>query len=136
MAFALTGVAQEYSEAVQWNDSALGWLPRFQKPKHMSLLGPLTVLRELDNGFWSTMVILPLDTEKTDVWVDIYTREGTSAERKDLRRWKTALETESVDMLSGASGGAAIDFAYECGGKSSTSHQRAQADRWQVAKST
>ena len=87
-------------------------------------MGPLTLLRELDNGLWATMVILPLEPDKTDVWVDVYTKEGMSSERKDLSRWKEVLEAESVAVLASERNDHALDFAYECGGESTLNCRR------------
>jgi hypothetical protein len=116
----LTRVARDFSDQVQWSQSTFGWIPSFRKaPKCIRLLGPLSLVRELDEKLWCTMSVLPISATQTEVRCDFH-GEGVAVQKIALDKWRKAVASE-IEAIQGSSADVALSsspsFAYECGGK-------------------
>jgi len=117
----LTRVAHDFSDQVQWSQPTFGWIPSFRKPpKCIRLLGPLSLVRELDEKLWCTMSVLPISATQTEVRCDFHGGEGVAVQKIALDKWRKAVASE-IEAIQTSSADAALSssssFAYECGGK-------------------
>ena len=112
--------ANEFSNQAQWSQNPFGWFPVHPTSKVVRLLGPLSIIKELDNDLWCTLVLLPRSSSEVLMRCDFYTKEGRVTPLKTIEKWKwmlnqewmskAKLETEEDSMGS-------QNFAYQCGGK-------------------
>lgn len=85
------------------------------------LLGPLSLVKELDQDLWCTMTLLPHTFQEVVVRCDIYAKQGDhQIPTNTVQRWKWLLERElielsKIDETTQESSGSY--FAYQCGGK-------------------
>jgi nitrite reductase/ring-hydroxylating ferredoxin subunit len=114
-------IANEFSDQAQWSQSPFGWFSALRKSKIVRLLGPLTIIKELDDDLWCTMVLLPRSSSEVIVRCDLYAKEGHVAPVKTLEKWKWMLKQELMTITrSGAeekSSTSSKYFAYQCGGR-------------------
>lgn len=86
------------------------------------LLGPLSIIKELDDDLWCTMVLLPRSSTEVQVRADLYAKEGHVASAKASEKWKWMLNQELLNKLRSdvdeKSSKGSNYFAYQCGGKS------------------
>lgn len=114
----LTGAAHDFAEQVSWSQTTFGWAQPWRKQKLCWQLGPLSILRELEEGVWCISTVLPFEASKTDVRVDVFGTNSTLVSSHVIQKWKTRLEKE-VASLSSTQPGQLRPFIYECGGKRS-----------------
>ncbi|KIV78832.1 hypothetical protein PV11_06442 [Exophiala sideris] len=112
-------LANEFSSQSQWSQNPFGWFSGFRRPKMARLLGPMSMIKELNEDLWCTMTLLPRSQFEVIVRCDIYAREGRTPSAPTTQRWKWLLEKE-LNVLSKpdeakATGGSY--FAYQCGGR-------------------
>lgn len=112
--------ANEFSSQSQWSQTPFGWFSNRRNQKMVRLLGPLSMIKELDEDLWCTMTLLPSSASESVTRVDIYAKEGHSVSSATVEKWKWMLEKEIASMSKPDSEPASArgSFAYECGGKS------------------
>ncbi|KAL2400148.1 hypothetical protein ABEF93_005805 [Exophiala dermatitidis] len=113
-------IANEFSNQCQWTTTPCRWLPRFHKQKMAALLGPLSMIRELRQGLWCTMTLLPRSASEVVVRCDIYAREGHQEPSDVVEREKWLLEKEFLNLprTDTRDKASMTAFAYRCGGRS------------------
>lgn len=114
-------LANEFLNQAQWSQSSSGWFSASHKAKIVELLGPMSIIKELDQDLWCTMVLFPRSSSEIIVRVDLYTEAGHMMPLKAIERWKWMLKQE---VLSWSKAEEEADnaqsskyFAYQCGGK-------------------
>ncbi|OAP54419.1 hypothetical protein AYL99_11520 [Fonsecaea erecta] len=113
-------IANEFSNQAQWAQHPFKWLSALRKSKVVRLLGPLSIIKELDNDLWCTMVLLPRSSSEVVVQCDFYVKEGRTAPAKVVEKSKWMLEQELVNLSrpEDARGSPRSSyFAYQCGGR-------------------
>ncbi|KAI1616310.1 iron-sulfur cluster-binding protein [Exophiala viscosa] len=113
------GLANEFSNQSQWSQNPFGWFSGFRRPKMARLLGPMSMIKELNEDLWCTMTLLPRSQSEVIVRCDIYAKEGTNPSPQTFQRWKWLLEKE-LNVLSKpdeAKASGRSYFAYQCGGR-------------------
>jgi len=112
----LTRAAREFAQRVAWSQATFGWAHPWRKQKPTRQLGPLSILRELEQGAWCTMTVLPIKASKTDVVCDVFGIDITIDSGCIVQRWKARLEKE-VATFSSIESKQLQPFIYECGGE-------------------
>ncbi|KAH0843133.1 hypothetical protein AYO21_03424 [Fonsecaea monophora] len=115
-------IANEFSNQAQWAQSPFEWLSAIRKSKSkvVRLLGPLSIIKELDDDLWCTMVLLPRSSSEVVVRCDFYLKQGHTAPAKVLEKSKWMLEQELLHLSSPDENKSATRspyFAYQCGGR-------------------
>ncbi|KAJ9639232.1 hypothetical protein H2204_003843 [Knufia peltigerae] len=114
-------LANKFSSQSQWSQNPFGWFSGFRRPKMARLLGPLSLVKELDQDLWCTMTLLPHTFQEVVVRCDIYAKQGDhQIPTNTVQRWKWLLERElielsKIDETTQESSGSY--FAYQCGGR-------------------
>ncbi|KAJ9609878.1 hypothetical protein H2200_006207 [Cladophialophora chaetospira] len=114
-------IANEFLNQAQWSQTSFGWFSRSRKTKVVELLGPVSLIKELDDDMWCTMVILPRSSSQVIVRGDLYGKEGHVAPVKTVEKWKWMLKQEVVSLSKSdareTDSKASKYFAYRCGGR-------------------
>ncbi|KIW31524.1 uncharacterized protein PV07_03168 [Cladophialophora immunda] len=113
-------IANEFSNQAQWGQNPFEWLSAFRKSKVVRLLGPLSIIKELDNDLWCTLVLLPRSSSEVVVRFDFYVKEGHAAPAKVVEKSKWMLEQELLNLSrpdETKSATRSSYFAYQCGGR-------------------
>lgn len=118
----LTCLANEFSSQSQWSQNPFGWFSGSRRQKKAQLLGPLSMIKELNENLWCTMTLLPRSLSEVVVRCDIYAKEGRGPPAPTVGRWKWMLEKElnSLSKPDEVKSGRSY-FAYQCGGENATS---------------
>lgn len=101
---------------VTWSQATFDWTHPWRKQKLSRQLGPLSILRELEQGVWCTLTALPIKASKTDVICDVFGTDSTIQSGCTVRKWKAPLEKE-VATFSLSQHEQLQPFVYECGGE-------------------
>jgi hypothetical protein len=111
-------LANEFSSQCQWSQNPFGWLSRLRKQKMATLLGPLSMLKELNGGLWCTITLLPRSATEVLARCDIYAKEGHQIPAGAVQRQKWMLEKELLNLSKPDVAGEHTKtyFAYQCGG--------------------
>ncbi|KIW13214.1 hypothetical protein PV08_08401 [Exophiala spinifera] len=124
-------LANEFSSQAQWSQNPFGWFSGFRRPKMARLLGPLSLVKELDQDLWCTLTLLPHSSQEVVVRCDIYAKQGdqqtptnnnNNNNNNAVQRWKWLLERELMqlsksDQTQASPPAAGSYFAYQCGGR-------------------
>lgn len=83
------------------------------------LLGPLSLVKELDQDLWCTLTLLPHTSQEVVVRCDIYAKEGDAVPTNTVQKWKWLLERELTQLSKSDETPESTGsyFAYQCGGK-------------------
>jgi hypothetical protein len=111
----LTRSANAFANQAQWTEGGFGWFSATSKTKEVRLLGPSSLIKELDDDLWCTMVLLPQSISLATVRCDIFAKEDHSVAAKTVEKWKWMLQQELTGLSRQEAGTG--DFAYQCGGE-------------------
>lgn len=93
------------------------------------------MLRELEEGVWCTLAVMPFEASKTDIRCDVFGTDSTVVSSHIVQKWRARLE-EEVATLSSTLPRQPQPFVYECGGKSPFSSFTAETDHVQDGRSS
>ncbi|KAK5327605.1 hypothetical protein LTR93_002990 [Exophiala xenobiotica] len=112
-------LANEFSSQAQSSQNPFGWFSGVRRPKMAYLLGPLSIVKELDPNLWCTMTLLPRSSSEVVVRCDLYAKEGYQVPTNAVERWKWMLEKELTQVPNSDDTRVARGsyFAYKCGGR-------------------
>ncbi|KAL6251416.1 hypothetical protein RBB50_001625 [Rhinocladiella similis] len=112
-------LANEFSSQAQWSQNPFGWFSGFRRPKMARLLGPLSLVKELDQDLWCTLTLLPHTSQEVVVRCDIYAKEGDAVPTNTVQKWKWLLERELTQLSKSDETPESTGsyFAYQCGGR-------------------
>ncbi|KAK5100506.1 hypothetical protein LTS08_005257 [Lithohypha guttulata] len=109
-------IANDFKEQAKQAETHFDWAQPWRKQKVVRLLDPLSLLRELEEGLWCTISIIPKGPRATVVKFDILNRASTVVPVTLVSRWKARLEQE-IQSAAAKSRGQSASFTYECGGR-------------------
>ncbi|KAK5051410.1 hypothetical protein LTR84_003062 [Exophiala bonariae] len=112
-------IANEFSKQAHSSQSKFPWLRGLRKIKQHELLGPLSTIKELSDGLWCTITLLPRSFSEVMIRCDLYGKEGHKIPEYAVEKCKNGLRTE---MSTFASREVSNDmprsyFSYKCGGR-------------------
>ncbi|EXJ86090.1 hypothetical protein A1O1_06459 [Capronia coronata CBS 617.96] len=112
-------IANDFSSQCQWSQNPFGWFPRLRKQKMATLLGPLSMVKELRAGLWCTMTLLPRSPTEVVVRCDLYARKGYQVPARVVEQQKWMLEKELLNLSKPDTSdkSSRTPFAYQCGGR-------------------
>lgn len=111
--------ASEFSTHAQPPQSALRWPKWLRKTKQDGLLGPLSMVKEMDGDFWYTVTLLPRSFSEVTVRCDLYGKEGHKISPAIIEKCKSGLKAK-VSVLTEpqrVKENSRSYFSYQCGGE-------------------
>ncbi|KIV88954.1 hypothetical protein PV10_08579 [Exophiala mesophila] len=128
-------IANGFSDQVHRSHTRFSWLSRLQKmPKQTRLLGPLSIVKEVNSDLWYTMIIVPISTAEVSIRCDLYSRQESKTSSGTAEKWEWMVKQEIMALTpsNGQEDSPRQSFAYECGGRTIdllailTQHQRSE----------